>query len=154
MQALKSSYDDEKVFRESETRKLRRKLDHLQTRLDKAYEDRLDGVIDDGFWSDLSSRWRTEQNQVQNQLSRLEHADRDYVDQGSKILELAQHAHSLYVTQCGPEKRRLLNCLLSNCTIDGLTLYPTYRKPFDLIAEGVKMSKEYPRQDSNLLPSA
>jgi hypothetical protein len=29
----------------------------------------------------------------------------------------------------------------------GLTLYPTYREPFNLIAEGLKRQKSYPRQD-------
>lgn len=135
---LKSSYNEERVYRESEIKRLKRKLDNLQVRFDKAYEDRLDGVIDEGYWSDLSAQWREEQDHIRGQVSGLEQADRGYVDQGSEILELAQGAHSLYVTQGGSEKRKLLNCVLSNCVIDGLTLYPTYKKPFDLIAEGVK----------------
>ena len=68
-----------------------------------------------------------------------------YIDQGIQILELAQQAHSLYVRQNVREKRRLLDTVLWNCTLDDVTLYPTYRKPFDLIAEGVRMQVMHPR---------
>jgi hypothetical protein len=50
-----------------------------------------------------------------------------------RILELANKAHSLYVRQSPFERAKLLKMVLSNCAIDGLSLYPTYRKPFDMI---------------------
>ena len=34
-------------------------------------------------------------------------------------------------------KRRTLEIVLSNCTLDGVTLCPTIRKPFDVLAEGL-----------------
>ena len=151
---MKSSYTDEREFRESEVRRLKRRYEDLQVRLDKSYEDRLDGIIDKRYWAEVSTKWRAEQDEVRAQINKFEQADRNYVDQGTKILELAQHAYSLYVGRELSEKRKLLNCVLSNCTLNGLTLYPTYKKPFDLIAEGVKTKRKYPRQDSNLLPSA
>ena len=153
VEALKSSYTDEREFRESEVRRLKRRYEDLQVRLDKSYEDRLDGIIDKRYWAEVSTKWRAEQDEVRAQINRFEQADRNYVDQGTKILELAQHAYSLYVGRELSEKRKLLNCVLSNCTLNGLTLYPTYKKPFDLIAEGVKTSREYPRQESNLRPA-
>ena len=138
VEALRSSHAQEKAFRDSEVAKLKRRHAHLQERLDRAYEDRLDGVIDGSYWQELSNRWKTEQNRILEQMKRHQHADHSYVEQGERILELAQQAHSLYVRQEPSEKRRLLNCVLSNCTVEGLTLYPTYKKPFDLIAEGMK----------------
>jgi site-specific DNA recombinase len=153
-EALKSSYNDERQYRESEAKKLKHRYNDLQTRLDKAYEDRLDGIIDEHYWSVAATKWRNEQNQVRDQMNRFERADRSYVDEGTRILELAQHAYALYVTQEPSEKRKLLNHVLSNCTFDGATLYPIYRKPFDLTVEGIKTQRKYPRQDSNLLPSA
>ena len=52
-----------------------------------------------------------------------------------RILELAQRAHSLYVTRRPAEQAEFLKEVLLNCFIDAVTLYPTYRKPFDLIAK-------------------
>ena len=42
------------------------------------------------------------------------------------------------------EKRLLLDGVFSNCIFDGLTVYPTYRKPFDLIAEGISLQFKLP----------
>ena len=41
--------------------------------------------------------------------------------------------HSLYVRQSPFERAKLLKMVLSNCAIDAISLYPTYRKPFDMI---------------------
>ena len=151
---MKSSYTDEREFRESEVRRLKRRYEDLQVRLDKSYEDRLDRIIDERYWAEVSTKWRAEQDEVRVQINRFEQADRNYVDRGIKIIELDQRAYSLYVEQELSEKRKLLNCVLSNSTLNGPTLCPTYKKPFDMIAEGVKTQKWHPRQDSNLLPSA
>ena len=49
-----------------------------------------------------------------------------------RTLELANKAYFLYVTQPAAEKAKLLKIVLSNCTVDAASVYPTYRKPFDL----------------------
>lgn len=147
--ALKDSHSDEKAFREKELSRLQSRQEALQQRLDKAYEDRLDGVIDERYWSDVSQKWRAEQDGIVAQIGRLTDASRDYVDEATEILELSKRAYSLYVKQETIEKRQLLKSLLSNCTSDGTTLYPTYKKPFNMIAEGVQMQFKLPRLDSN-----
>lgn len=55
-----------------------------------------------------------------------------------RILELANKAHSLYVTQTPAEKAKLLRMVLSNCAVDAVSVYPTYRKRFDMIFERAK----------------
>ncbi|MEA1981603.1 MAG: hypothetical protein U9N54_11625, partial [candidate division Zixibacteria bacterium] len=54
------------------------------------------------------------------------------------FLELSQNAYSHYVNQKTDEQADLLKKLLSNCTIKGVTLYPTYRTPFNLLLETPK----------------
>ena len=150
---LKDSYQEEKEFHEKEVKRLNTKYNNLQSRINKAYEDRLDGIIDDGYWLDVSAKWRSEQDRIKGLIERYENANRNYLDQGSQILELAQDAYFQYVRKEPIEKRRLLNYLLSNCTLDNLTLYPTYKKPFNFIAECTKLKEKLPRQDSNLRPA-
>ncbi len=43
--------------------------------------------------------------------------------------------------------------ILSNCVLKDGTLYPTYRKPFDLIVEGNKTEKWLGDRDSNPDPT-
>ena len=153
VEALRSSHEQEIEFRETELKKLKRRSDGLQQRLDKAYEDRLDGIIDDGYWGDISSTWRSEQDRILERITRFKDANRDYVETGIRIIELAQKAHSLYLNQNAREKRKLLDTLLSNCNLEGASLYPTYKKPFDLIAEGVKTQEKLPWPGSNQRPA-
>jgi hypothetical protein len=68
------------------------------------------------------------------------------------IIELAQHAHSMYVTQKPAEQADLLKKVLSNCSIEAVSLYPTYRKPFDLICQRVKNEEWSGREDLSLRP--
>jgi hypothetical protein len=55
-----------------------------------------------------------------------------------KIFELAQRAHSLYLTRKTEEQAQLLKKVVLNYETDGVSLYPTYRKPFDLIFKRAK----------------
>ena len=71
----------------------------------------------------------------------------------AKILELANKAYFLYVKQNHAERAKLLKMVLSNCGIDAVSLYPTYRKPFDLIFQKVKTEEWCARRDSNTRPS-
>ena len=52
------------------------------------------------------------------------------------------------------EKAKLLRMVLSNCAVDAANIYPTYRKPFDLIFERAKNEEWRARRDSNPRPSA
>jgi hypothetical protein len=83
----------------------------------------------------------------------LEQSSPDRMVEGVKILELANKAHFLYLRQPASEKARLLRIVLSNCTVDATSIYPTYRKPFDLIFARAKNEEWRARRDSNSRPS-
>lgn len=42
-----------------------------------------------------------------------------------------------YVRANYEEKARMLKFVVSNYTLKGISLYPTYKKPFDIIAKGL-----------------
>ena len=54
----------------------------------------------------------------------------------AKIFELAKRAEFLYKSQNPRRTARLLETVLSNCTLNSGTLTPTYTKPFDLLVKG------------------
>jgi len=57
---------------------------------------------------------------------------------GVKLLELAQVAHSLYVSQEPHEQRKLVDVVLSNCRMNGASVEFDVRKPFDLLVDAGK----------------
>ncbi|MGB8657427.1 MAG: recombinase family protein [Candidatus Zixiibacteriota bacterium] len=130
-EALKSSHVDEKAYHDEMIAKLTLQLKRLQQKLDQAYEDKLEGKIEEEFWSKKSEQWREEQSGIVSKITYHQNANKSYFDEGIKILELANKAYFLYQKQEAHEKRKLLNYILSNCQVIDGTLYPTYRKLFD-----------------------
>ena len=66
-----------------------------------------------------------------------------------RTFELANKAYSLDVSQNPTEKAKLLKMLLSNCSVDAVSVTPTYRNPFDMIFKRAKMEEWSGRLDSN-----
>jgi len=57
------------------------------------------------------------------------------LDEEVKLLELAQRAVQLFEKQDMQEKRWILNFVFSNSIWKDGRLHPTYRQPFDMLAE-------------------
>ena len=57
VEALKESHYDEKVYHENMIRNLQAKYNKLQNRVDKAYVDKLDGVITEDFFLQKINEW-------------------------------------------------------------------------------------------------
>src|ERR1019366_10255817 len=106
------------------------------------------------FWQRKQADWQTEEFRIKSLISRLdEDKSGEQLLSVQRILELAQKAYSLYVTRKPLEQAELLRKVLLNCSIDAVSLYPTYRKPFDMIFNWSKSEKSSGRRDSNLRPS-
>ena len=90
-----------------------------------------------------------EETQIVASLHDLQVARPERLLDATRILELANKAYFLYVKQTPEEKAKLLKMVLSNCAIDAVSLYPTYRKSFDLIFQKAKTEGWLPELDSN-----
>jgi len=87
------------------------------------------------MWERRTAEWDAERRDIDRQLAALGNAKANYLASGVKLIELAQRAHDLYVSQSPHEQRRLLNVVVSNCTLrDGIVRYDL-RKPFDLLCD-------------------
>ncbi len=134
--ALRESHSDKEEFQRKSIKSLQNRYDRIRGYQEKAYEDRLNGLIDEDFWKRKSYEWNTELRQIEIQISKHRHANHEYLEMGSQIIELAKQAYDLYLHQSNDDRRHLLKYLLSNCTIDDGSLCVTYRKPFNIFAEG------------------
>ena len=96
------------------------------------------------------SDWRMEEQQVKMAIQGLESAETgDKALDAQRIFELANKAHSLYISQNPVEKAKLLRMLFSNCSVDAVSVTPAYRKPFDMIAKRAQLEEWSGRLDSN-----
>ncbi len=166
--ALKESHADTRKYHADRMTALQTQYEKLQHRLDAMYEDKLDGRIDQDFYDRKSTVWKSEQDEILRRIEQLQNANRSYLDEGSKLLELAQRAVVLYEKQTAQEKRRIINFVCSNSIWKDGHLIPNYRQPFNILAESNLAHKKetalfpkkkghfenwLPGQDSNLQPS-
>jgi DNA invertase Pin-like site-specific DNA recombinase len=138
---------------EQKRARLERELAALHAHMDAAYLDKLDGKISLDFWQRKQADWQHEELRIQSLISGLkEDRSAGQLLEMRRILELAQRAYFLYLTRKPAEQAELLKKVLLNCSIDAVSLYPTYRKPFDMIFNRAKNEEWSGREDLNLRP--
>jgi site-specific DNA recombinase len=81
------------------------------------------------------NKWRAEREKLMQEITLHQVADDCYLDEGARLLELAQSAQRLFARQEPGEQRRMLNFVLSNSTWKNNELFVAFRQPFDLIAK-------------------
>jgi site-specific DNA recombinase len=167
-EALHASHADQRREHREAIERLRAEYDRLERRIEAMYIDKLDGKIGADFYDKMAGQWREGQSRCMRDIERHQEAEQSYMDEGVRILELAQNAQALFERQPAREKRRLLNFVLSNCSWENGQIVAAFRQPFDLVAEtatatahrepehtGGPSKNEIwrPRQDSNLRPT-
>ena len=153
--ALQRVHEQKRSQASQDRARLERELAAVHGRMDAACMDKLDGKIAEDFWQRKQADWQREELRIKSLLSGLEenHGTERLLNL-QKILELAQNAYYLYLTQKPAEQAQLLKKALLNCSINAVSLYPTYRKPFDMIFKRAKCNEWSGRRDSNPRPSA
>jgi site-specific DNA recombinase len=96
----------------------------LQGRMDQMYEDKLDGKIDDEFWTRKTNECREQERRLESEMSSLKaQVGAENVLTVKKIFELANRAHFLYFTRNQAERGQLVKSVLLNCDTDGVSLW-------------------------------
>jgi DNA invertase Pin-like site-specific DNA recombinase len=88
----------------------------------------------------MSETWQEEQDKLMREIVRHQAADRSYLEEGARLIDLAHGSQRLFAKQDAREQRRVLNFVLSNSTWKNGELNVSYRQPFDLIAEATAIA--------------
>jgi hypothetical protein len=131
---------------------LQQRLAALRRRMDQAYQDKLDAKISEVFWDRRMREWSEDEQRILEALGRLEQPAPQQLLTAQRTLELAHKAYSLYLTRNPMEQAQLLQIVLLNCAINGTSISPTYKKPFDLIFQRAQKQEWSGREDLNLRP--
>jgi site-specific DNA recombinase len=148
-EALLSSNKETQEYHEKAIAKLQAEYKKLETRIQQMYVDKLDGKILGDFFDSMATKWRAEQTEILTMLQKHQNANKNYIGEGVKLLELAQNSYKLFVQQDPAEKRRLLNFLVSNSYWADKNLKVVLRKPFDLLTKISDLvdQDDYPKYD-------
>jgi hypothetical protein len=108
-ESLLSDKTHEETLRKRQAERIEQRLAVLRKRLEQAYVDRLDGKIAEEFWEAKAAEWQEGEQSLLASLREPERAENpERALDRVRILELANKAHSLYVTQTPKEKAKLL----------------------------------------------
>jgi site-specific DNA recombinase len=114
--SLQSDSADAEAERQKRIAGTQQRLAALRARMDQMYEDKLDGKINEEFWTRKTNEWREQERKLESDLSslRLQVPAKNALTV-KRIFELANKAHFLYFTRNQAERGQLLKSVLLNC---------------------------------------
>lgn len=114
-----------------------RQLSLLRQKQDRLVNLRLFGVIDDRTLTDKATEpWDQEAN-LMLQLADCDVGRHENNEIAIMAFELSQNLREKWFAADWAAKRRILEIVCLNWKLDGVSLVPEWRKPFDLLAEGL-----------------
>lgn len=124
--------------RRTEVRRLNGEIARLESRLDQAYVDKLDGQIAEAFWLEKSKSWKSSIAEHRRRLDLLAQGDQALAKKAHDTLELVRSAPEAFMRRSPHEQREWLHHVLLNCRMAHGRVVPEYRKPFALLALAAK----------------
>lgn len=146
---LKESHEEEVDFRENNLKNISNSLTQVRNRLDRIYDDKLDGIIDESTYYRKRQEFLKQQEELTEQISKHQKADGIYKDFGCLILDVAQRAGETYRVREPEEKRYLANFVFSNLSLLDKKLQFRFHLIFDAIKKYQEDKNELPDRDSN-----
>jgi len=141
---LKKNHQYKSDYHKRSMDNLKAQYDKLETRIEKMYEDKLDGSITQEIYDTMLAKFKSQQEDILDQMDKHNEADEDYYIKASKLLELAKNAHILFEKAQIEQKRRLLNFIFQNSKLRGEKLEITAKMPFDTIIDCQKTQNWLP----------
>ena len=135
---LKESHEEKKVNYNSLYSDFSQEHQKYENRIEKMYDDQLDGRITQDMYDKKRQEFRDKQVEIKNSMDRLQNADEEYYITASYILNLANRAYDLFLSSEPDIKRQLLKLLLQNCEINNGSLRYTLNYPFSTIFKYTK----------------
>lgn len=120
---------------------LNRQLTQIVNKQDRLLNLRLHDEIDAETFSRKSTELRDQEASVKLQVEVCSRGRHEEADIAVKAFELTQSLREKWLKADYAAKRRLLEILCLNFTLDDATLAPQMRKPFDVMAEGLLTTK-------------
>ena len=151
---LRESLRDKQEFTEDLRKNLQAEAERIRHRIDKITDEYYDDKVSIEFYNERRLKWNRDLDEIMIKLEALHHADKKYYDEGVRIIETLKHAYELYIRQSSTEKRKMLNYLLSNCTLENKKVSYDYNLPFSYFVNFASCRKKYACRDSNAGPSA
>lgn len=137
LKVLRARTKDEQEQSRQQRSELGRQLSVTVEQQDRLVNLRLHDEIDADTFSRKQAELRDRAARLKLQMDALDRSHDENADIAVKAFELSQSLRAKWLTADYAAKRRILEIVCLNFRLDGATLVPTMRKPFDVLAEGL-----------------
>jgi site-specific DNA recombinase len=139
--AFKESHTDEIAFHQSALTELQAQQSQIKQRIDRLYDDKLDGKITQAFYNQKFAQFSTDLTSVETQLSRHNSANTNYYQLGMNLYDLSQRAEEAFQKGTVEQKRQLIQLVFNSLQIDNGKIVPEYSEPFLLLTKAIQPLK-------------
>ena len=136
LSVLKEQTKEVQAKKNEEQQRLQWDLSKARRQADKLLALRLNDEIDAETFKAKNSELQSQIECLKVQVDSSERRHAEYAELAVKVFELSQSLAEKWVTADAATKHKILDIIWLNCTLDGVTLTPTIRRPFDVLAEG------------------
>jgi DNA invertase Pin-like site-specific DNA recombinase len=131
---IKNDRAKEDAERSTQITTTRSEIGRYENRLDRLYEDHLDGKIDDNLYNRKTNEYRESIENLKTQLATFELSETNRFDTVSHLLEVSKNAHKIFSETDYLGKRKIIKKVLSNSELSGRKLLLKLKKPYELMA--------------------
>lgn len=138
---LKNAKQAELSYHKKRLKELQKEYNQLQKRNDRLTDLLLDGVINKEDYEAKRLSLREKQDNVRAEIKYASHSDDGFNNALSCILELASNVYETYKNADIENKRKVLNFVFSNLSLNLSTLCYSLNFPFDMIIKQTQLDK-------------
>lgn len=135
--ALRARSKDQQQAAQQHTSDLQRQLASLRKQKEQLLNLRLLEEIDESTFASKHTEIRDRVAKLTLQMEASDRGSSENADIAVKAFELSQMLQEKWVTADTRAKHQILEIIFLNLSLDGVTLVPEWRKPFDVLAKGL-----------------
>ena len=135
---LSSQTRDAQADAKAQRSELQRQSSLLVAQQDRLLNLRLSEEVDQDTYARKHTQLRDRLASIKLQLDVLDRSHDETAELAVKVFELSQTLQDKWLNADYSEKRRILEIVCLNFTLEGVNLVPVMRKPFDMMVEGLQ----------------
>jgi len=148
--ALKESHKDEITYHSASVEEISKQHNLLKSRLDRLYDDKLDGKISEEFYQQKFKQYTNELNGVDKSMARHTNVSMQYYELGINLYDISQRASLIYDKASINQKKLLIRLMFDKLILDEERLECIYSKPFQILRDAVYATNSTKLEESEL----
>ena len=144
---LKEAHQEESEYHKKSIKELNKQHQKIQQRIDKLYDDKLDEKIDESLYKRKYKEYVGKRDEILESIKKHTEADKDYVEASVNIYDLSQRAPELYLEANKEDKRKLIDRIFNNLTLNEGKLDYEFSPAYKLLTKAVEITNSSKVQD-------